>query len=41
MVWMTKRAEAKNSTIKGQQFGQQHNKPIELWSLQVIDQKLN
>ncbi len=34
-------AGAKNSNVKKMQFWQQHNKPIELWSNKVIDQKLN
>jgi REP element-mobilizing transposase RayT len=32
---------AKNSNVKGRQFWQQHNKPIELWSPTVIDQKVD
>ena len=36
-----KRAGAKNSNVKNRQFWQQHNKPIELWSPAVIDQKMN
>ena len=35
------RAGAKNSNVKGMQFWQQHNKPIELWSSKVIDQKVD
>jgi len=41
MVWMMKRAGQKNSNIKNSQFWQQHNKPIELWSPKVIDQKMD
>lgn len=41
MVWMMRRAGAKNSNIKGMQLWQQHNKPIELWSPAVINQKLD
>ena len=35
------RAGAKNSNVKGKQFWQQHNQPIELWSPEVITQKLD
>lgn len=35
-----KRAGSKNSNVKEYQFWQQHNKPIELWSAHVIDQKI-
>jgi putative transposase len=31
----------KNSNVKNRQFWQQHNKPIELWSNKVIEQKLD
>jgi REP element-mobilizing transposase RayT len=41
ILWMMDRAGAKNSNNKGRQFWQQHNKPIELWSNDVIDQKLH
>jgi putative transposase len=41
MAWMMKRAGGKNSYIRGQQFWQHHNKPIELWSPDVINQKLD
>lgn len=41
IIWMMKRAGRKNSNIKNRQFWQQHNKPIELWSPKVIDQKLD
>ncbi len=34
------RAGLKNSNVKHRQFWQQHNKPIELWSAAVIDQKI-
>lgn len=37
---MMKRAGNKNSNVKAYQFWQQHNKPIELWSAKVIDQKM-
>ena len=36
-----KKAGAKNSNNTTNQFWQQHNKPIELWSNEVIDQKIN
>ena len=41
MIWMMERAGSKNSNVKGKQFWQQHNKPIELWSPKVIDQKVD
>jgi putative transposase len=41
IIWMMKRAGQKNSNIKNGQFWQQHNKPIELWSSKVIDQKVD
>jgi hypothetical protein len=31
----------KNSNVQHRQFWQQHNKPIELWSPEVIDQKVD
>jgi putative transposase len=36
-----KKAAAKNSNNTVNQFWQQHNKPIELWSNDVIEQKIN
>jgi putative transposase len=39
MLWMLKRAAAKSSNVKHYQFWQHHNKPIELWSAEVIEQK--
>jgi putative transposase len=39
MLWMFKRAAAKSSNVKTYQFWQHHNKPIELWSANVIEQK--
>ncbi len=42
--WMLdffKLAGEKNSNVSNMQFWQQHNKPIELWSNKVIDQKLD
>jgi putative transposase len=41
MLWMMERAGSKNSNVKNRQFWQQHNKPIELWSADVIDQKVD
>ena len=41
MLSMMERAGSKNSNVKGRQFWQQHNKPIELWSPKVIDQKVD
>jgi len=41
ILWMIKQAGSKNSNVKGGQFWQQHNKPIELWSPAVIDQKVD
>ena len=41
MLWMFERAASKNSNVKKRQFWQQHNKPIELWSTEVIQQKLD
>ena len=38
---MFERAGKKNSNIQNGQFWQQHNKPIELWSSKVIDQKVD
>ena len=40
MLWMFDRAGAKSSNVKYRQFWQHHNKPIELWSVEVIDQKV-
>ena len=41
MLWMMERAGAKNSNVEKRQFWQQHNKPIALWSPEVIQQKVN
>jgi REP element-mobilizing transposase RayT len=41
LLWMMERAGKKNSNIKNRQFWQQHNKPIELWSSSVIEQKID
>jgi hypothetical protein len=39
MLAMMESAVSKNSNVKFRQFWQHHNKPIELWSAEVIDQK--
>ena len=41
LLWMFEKAAKKNSNVKNRQFQQQNNKPIELWSLKVFEQKLN
>jgi REP element-mobilizing transposase RayT len=41
VLWMFKRAGSKNSNVKNGQLWQQNNKPIELWSSEVIDQKVD
>ncbi len=41
MLWMMERAGSINSNVKKRQFWQQHNQPIELWSNEVIDQKID
>ena len=41
MLWMMKKAGTTNSNVKSRQFWQQNNKPIELWSPHVIDQKVD
>jgi len=41
LLKMMETAGAKKSNVKHYQFWQQHNKPIELWSNHVIDQKLD
>ena len=41
IIWMMEQAGKKNSNVKNRQFWQQHNKPIELWSNKVIEQKIN
>ena len=40
MLWMMQRAAMKNSSVSKLQFWQHHNKPIELWSIDVIEQKV-
>jgi len=39
MLWMFKRAASKSSNVTAYQFWQHNNKPIELWSAAVIEQK--
>ena len=39
MLWMFKRAGAKSSNVQQSQFWQHNNRPIELWSPAVIEQK--
>lgn len=41
LLWMMEQAGKKNSNVKKRQFWQQHNKPIELWSNEVIQQKID
>ncbi|ARS34595.1 REP-associated tyrosine transposase [Pontibacter actiniarum] len=41
ILWLMERAGLKNSNVKHRQFWQQHNKPIELLSAAVIDQKID
>jgi putative transposase len=41
ILWMMKRAGTKNSSVSKIQFWQHHNKPIELWSIEVIEQKVH
>ena len=41
LLWMMERAGKKNATVSKRQFWQQHNKPIELWSDKVIQQKID
>jgi REP element-mobilizing transposase RayT len=41
LLSMFEKAGSENSNIKNRQFWQQHNQPIELWSNEVIDQKVN
>jgi len=41
LLEMMERAGKMNSNVKKRQFWQQNNKPIELWSAEVIDQKVN
>ena len=36
ILWMFKRAGSKSSNVKGCQFWQHNNKPIELWSTALL-----
>ena len=40
LLLMMEQAGKINSNVKERQFWQQHNKPIELWSSKVINQKI-
>ncbi len=39
MLWLFERAALKSSNVNAKQFWQHNNKPIELWSPAVIEQK--
>ena len=41
MLWMFKRAASKSSNVRHYQFWQHDNHPIELWSAEVIQQKVD
>ncbi|WP_378187732.1 transposase [Aquimarina sp. W85] len=41
LLSMFKKAGKNNATVTNQQFWQQHNKPIELWTDKVIQQKID
>lgn len=41
LLWMFARAASKSSNVSKYQFWQHNNKPIELWSQPVIEQKAN
>jgi putative transposase len=41
MLWMFERAGKRNPNNSKYQFWQQHNQPIELWSNELMDQKLH
>lgn len=41
LLWMMEKAGKKKSNVSKRQFWQQHNKPIELWSDNVIKQKID
>ena len=41
MLWMFERAGKRNSNVKNMQFWQQHNKPIEIWSNDILQQKID
>ena len=39
ILWMFEQAALKSSNVKGNQFWQHNNNPIEMWSAEVIEQK--
>jgi len=39
MLWMFERVGLKSNNVKGSQFWQHNNKPIGLWSTEVMEQK--
>ena len=41
MLWMFERAGMQSSNVKGKQLWQHHNQPVELWSPEVIEQKVD
>lgn len=40
-LFMMERAAKKNATVSNRQFWQQHNQPVELWTPEVIKQKID
>lgn len=41
LLWMMQQAASKSSNVHQKQFWQHHNQPIELWSREVVSQKLD
>ncbi len=41
ILWMMEKAAKDSSNVEKRQFWQHHNKPIELWSPEVINQKVD
>ena len=41
LLWLMELAGAKKSNVNKRQFWQHHNKPIELWSIKVLKQKID
>ena len=41
ILWMFKQAGSTSSNVKEFQLWQHHNKPIELWNINVIEQKIS
>src|SRR5690606_22197148 len=41
LLWMFERAGSKSSNVKHSQLWQHHNHPVELWSIDVIEQKVS